>query len=115
MPWLDQVTGVFEVWYPDVEQGSAIAGLLWGDVNPSGKLPQTFPASATDLPTAGSTRQYPGVFSDGSTTRPAGTQEVRQVYYDESLKVGRRSPATTASRWAAHRGIRRCPTRSMSG
>lgn len=88
MPWINQVKGVLEVWWAGVEMGNAIASLLWGDVNPSGKLPQSFPVSAADLPTAGSTRQYPGIFSDGSTTRPPGTNEIRQVYYDEGLLVG---------------------------
>src|SRR5581483_5181502 len=45
MPWLDQVKGVVEAWYPGQESGNAIASVLFGDVNPSGKLPVTFPAS----------------------------------------------------------------------
>ena len=58
------------------------------DWNPSARLPQTFPVSLADTRTAGSTRQYPGIFSDGSTTRPPGTSEIRQVYYDEGLYIG---------------------------
>src|SRR5205823_8577740 len=50
MPWIDQVKGVFEAWYPGVEQGPALAALLFGDVNPSGKLPVSFPKSVSDLP-----------------------------------------------------------------
>ena len=53
-------------------------GLLWGDVNPSAKLPMTFPKSLADTPT-NTPEQYPGVFSDGSTTRPDGSTEIRQV------------------------------------
>ena len=45
MPWLDKVKGVFEAWYPGQESGNAIAALLFGDMNPSGKLPVTFPTS----------------------------------------------------------------------
>ena len=45
MPWLDDVPSVMEVWYPGQAQGTAVAGLLYGDINPSGKLPVTFPAS----------------------------------------------------------------------
>jgi beta-glucosidase len=45
MPWLRDVAGVFESWYGGQEFGTAIAALLWGDVNPSGRLPMTFPAS----------------------------------------------------------------------
>jgi len=90
MPWLDSVKGVLETWSPGQEMGPATAALLWGDVNPSGRLPLSFPRAAADLPTAGSPRRYPGVFSNGSTTRPAGSTEIRQVDYSERLKVGYR-------------------------
>jgi beta-glucosidase len=50
MPWLNQVKGLVEAWYPGQDEGDAIASVLFGDVNPSGKLPQTFPASEADLP-----------------------------------------------------------------
>ncbi len=50
LPWLDQVAAVLEAWYPGERGGPAIANLLFGAVNPSGKLPITFPASANDLP-----------------------------------------------------------------
>ncbi|WP_440086005.1 beta-glucosidase [Streptosporangium sp. LJ11] len=90
MPWLSKVKAVMQAWYPGVQQGNAIASLLWGDVNPSGKLPQTFPAALSDLPTAGSPRQYPGVLPGGGTVRPDGDQSIRQVDYSEGLKVGYR-------------------------
>jgi beta-glucosidase len=90
MPWLDAVPGVLETWSPGQEMGPATAALLWGDVVPSGRLPLSFPRAAADLPTAGSPRQYPGVFANGSTTRPAGSTEIRQVDYSEGLKVGYR-------------------------
>jgi beta-glucosidase len=90
MPWLNQVKAVLEVWYAGEQMGPAIASLLWGDVNPAGRLTHSFPRSEADLPTAGSPRQYPGVFSDGSTTRPPGSTEIRQVDYLEGLKVGYR-------------------------
>jgi beta-glucosidase len=60
MPWLGQVKGVLEAWYPGQEGGNAAASVLFGDVNPSGKLPQTFPTSENDLPTR-TAAQYPGV------------------------------------------------------
>ncbi len=44
MPWLAQVQGVMEGWYPGEQDGAAIAALLYGDVDPSGRLPVTFPA-----------------------------------------------------------------------
>jgi beta-glucosidase len=50
MPWLPQVHAVLQAWYPGVQGGPAIADILFGDVNPSGKLPLTFPLAETDLP-----------------------------------------------------------------
>jgi beta-glucosidase len=75
MPWLDQVAGVFEAWYPGQESGHAIASLLFGDVNPSGKLPVTFPVSLAQVPAA-TAAQWPGVNGD--------------VHYSEGLDVGYR-------------------------
>ncbi len=75
MPWLSQVKGVFEGFYPGQQYGTAIAELLFGDVNPSGKLPVTFPNSLADVP-AHTTAQWPG----------NGTN----VQYSEGLKVGYR-------------------------
>ncbi len=45
MPWLGQVAGVIEGWYPGEQDGVAVAALLFGDVNPSGRLPVTFPTT----------------------------------------------------------------------
>jgi beta-glucosidase len=50
MPWRDKVAAVVEAWYPGARGGEAIAGVLFGDVNPSGRLPITFPASLDQLP-----------------------------------------------------------------
>lgn len=75
MPWLHQVGAVLEMWYPGEEDGNAAAALLFGDVDPAGKLPITFPASLTQLPTRTSA-QYPGV--GGTAT------------YSEGLLVGYR-------------------------
>jgi beta-glucosidase len=75
MPWLNQVAGVFEGFYDGQEWGQAIAALLFGDVNPSGKLPITFPTSLTALP-ANTAAQWPGINSE--------------VQYSEGLDVGYR-------------------------
>ncbi len=50
MPWASSVSAVLETWYPGIGGGQAIANILFGDVNPSGKLPATFPAQDADLP-----------------------------------------------------------------
>lgn len=75
MPWLDKVKGVFEAWYPGQQAGNAIASLLYGDVNPSGKLPVTFPKSLDQVP-ASTPAQWPGVNG--------------QVQYSEGVNVGYR-------------------------
>lgn len=49
-PWLDRVPAVLEAWYPGMEGGDALAAILFGDVNPSGKLPCTFPRRLEDSP-----------------------------------------------------------------
>jgi beta-glucosidase len=60
MPWVAHVRGVIEAWYPGQEDGNAIAAILFGDVNPAGKLPLTFPRTADKIPTSAQ-RQWPGV------------------------------------------------------
>ena len=75
MPWLGQVKGVLEAWYPGQEAGHAIAALLFGDANPSGKLPVTFPTSLAQVP-ASTPQQWPG--TNG------------KVLYSEGLDVGYR-------------------------
>ena len=50
MPWLGQVPAVLEAWYPGTSGGPAIARLLFGDAQPQGRLPITFPASEAQLP-----------------------------------------------------------------
>ena len=57
MPWLDRVPAVVDAYYGGQEQGAAIAGVLFGDVNPSGKLPITFPRSETQVPVANPVHQ----------------------------------------------------------
>jgi beta-glucosidase len=65
MPWADQVPALVEAWYPGEEDGNAVADVLTGAVNPSGKLPITFPQSVTDT-VANVPANFPGV--DGTAT-----------------------------------------------
>lgn len=76
MPWLHQVRGVLEDWYPGEEDGKAVAAILTGAFDPSGRLPITFPASATEQPVA-SPAEFPGVddtvsFGTGSSALDVG-------------------------------------------
>src|SRR4051812_39236688 len=80
MPWLGQGKSVLQAWCPGQEDGNAIAALLFGDVNPSAKLPQTFPKAMKDLPTK-TTQQYPGVND---------SRGVPRAKYSEKLQVGYR-------------------------
>ena len=65
MPWHDNVKGILAAWYPGIGGAQAMANLIFGDVNPSGKLPLTFAKSDADLP-------HPQV--TGLTPRSRGTQ-----------------------------------------
>lgn len=78
MPWVDKVRGVVEAWYPGQEDGNAIAAVLFGDINPAGKLPLTFPQTADKIPTA-SPRQWPGVNGDSTYSEK---REVGYRWYD---------------------------------
>jgi beta-glucosidase len=60
MPWAGEVAGVVQAWYPGEEDGNAMADVLLGDADPSGRLPITFPMSLADTP-ASTPEQYPGV------------------------------------------------------
>jgi beta-glucosidase len=72
MPWLDQVAAVVLAYYPGQEGGNAVANILLGEVNPSGKLSVTYPKRYEDNPTA---INYPGT---------------KEVYYGEGIFVGYR-------------------------
>jgi beta-glucosidase len=75
MPWVNHVPSVVEAWYNGSEAGNALASVLFGDVNPSGKLPFTFPVKLEDN-AAHAVGEYPG---DG-----------KNVTYKESIFVGYR-------------------------
>ncbi|HEU0291490.1 MAG TPA: glycoside hydrolase family 3 C-terminal domain-containing protein [Anaerolineales bacterium] len=73
MPWINKVPAVLQLWYDSQEQGHALADVLFGDVNPSGKLPTTFPLRLEDNPAF---INYPG--------------ENGKVRYGEGIFVGYR-------------------------
>ena len=60
-PWRDRVEAIVAAWYPGDAGGSALARVLFGDVDPGGRLPATFPRRAADLPEAGRPSRYPGI------------------------------------------------------
>src|SRR5437773_7745306 len=60
-PWRDQVAAIVEGWVPGVAAGTAITRVPFGDVDPGGRLPATFPRQEGDIPTAGDPEKYPGV------------------------------------------------------
>jgi beta-glucosidase len=96
MPWIDKVGAVIEAWYPGIRGSEALANILFGDVNPSGKLPLTFPRTEADLP---HTRHFDQPALDPNhpvTPLPnlpvvpgiSTNQTPFDAVYDEGLKVG---------------------------
>jgi beta-glucosidase len=92
MPWVDQVSGILEAWYAGSRGAEAVANIIFGDVNPSAKLPITFPRSEADLP-------HPKVVKPGPESianyrqrevwkQIAAGLAPFQVTYDEGVKVG---------------------------
>ncbi len=76
MPWLSRTGAVLQMYYPGQEGAAATADILFGDVDPGGRLTQTFPADEHATPVAGDPLRYPGV---------GGRQE-----YTEGIHVGHR-------------------------
>ena len=89
MPWINKVSGVLAAWYPGIRGGEAIANILFGKVNPSGKLPITFPVSEADLPHPVEAKQPASEATEipGFPGRKMN-QAKFDVNYDEGLKVG---------------------------
>lgn len=87
MPWLNKVRGVLEAWYAGSKGADAVANILFGGVNPSAKLPMTFPWSEADLPHPHLVTPPPG--SRGPAITETGeAKPTFEVHYDEGLKVG---------------------------
>ncbi len=77
MPWIDEVAGLIEAWYPGQELGNAVADVLFGDAEPGGRLPQSFPKKWEDNPTQSQDPEiYPGLSG--------------RVRYEEGLYIGYR-------------------------
>jgi beta-glucosidase len=90
MPWVDQVSAVLEAWFAGSRGAEAVANIIFGDVNPSAKLPITFPKSEADLP-------HPTIVKPPKATTDADSQGWKriaaglpafQITYDEGVKVG---------------------------
>jgi beta-glucosidase len=95
MPWIGEVSAALEAWYPGIRGAEAVANILFGDVNPSAKLPVTFAKSEADLPHA--TVFGPPAPAPGSTPAPGaggpgrggrGAMAPFDIPYTEGLKVG---------------------------
>lgn len=89
LPWLDDVAGVLELWLPGDAYGTAAAGLLYGDADPGGRLPVTFPVDETQGPGT-SAPTYPG--------RTSASGALDTVRFDEDLAIGYRY-------WDAHEQV----------
>jgi beta-glucosidase len=89
MPWVDKVAGVIEAWYAGSKGADAVANVLYGKVNPSAKLPITFPLSVADLPHPDLLKPPPGHNADaGAVLKPEDAKPTFSVHSDEGLKVG---------------------------
>jgi beta-glucosidase len=94
MPWSDKVSGIMEAWFPGIGGGEAIANILFGDVNPSAKLPVTFAKSDADLPHltingpaqgAGRGGAAGGAGRGGAALTPEQTQAMQQQQAQQAV------------------------------
>lgn len=81
-PWINQTSSVIQAWYNGMEGGNAIARVLFGDINPSGKLPVTFPQKLEDSP-AHRIGEFPG---DSTVTYKEGLLVGYRYYDSENIK-----------------------------
>ena len=83
MPWIKEVPAVMQAWYLGSEAGNSMADVIFGSVNPSGKLPFTFPARLEDTPAAHyGEKAYPGI--------KRADEKIFDIDYTEGLLVGYR-------------------------
>ncbi|MBE0658052.1 MAG: glycoside hydrolase family 3 C-terminal domain-containing protein [Bryobacteraceae bacterium] len=93
MPWINDVSAVLEAWYPGIRGAEAIAGILFGDISPSGKLPASFPRNESDLPRAAIVPVPDGRLPNplagiGGKLVPGAQIEPFDIDYSEKLEVG---------------------------
>jgi beta-glucosidase len=95
MPWIDKVAGVVEAWYAGSSGHKALADILVGDVNPSGKLPLTFTRSEQDLPHSDAPKipsesqvRAGDVADNGAPSSNASAHTGYAVHYEEGAAVG---------------------------
>jgi beta-glucosidase len=93
MPWLSATAAVIEAWYPGARGGEAIARALFGEVNPSGRLPMTFPLDESQLP-----RSKTAVNTASSSAGKTADNPTVDVNYFEGAEVG--------YKWFAKNGIK---------
>ena len=89
MPWVDKVSAIVQDWYLGSEAGHSLADVLTGAVNPSGKLPFTFPVALEDGPIK-TMAQYPGIPGDRKWESFASSVPILEETYSEGIYVGYR-------------------------
>ena len=88
MPWLDNVSAVLDAWFAGSKGADAVANILFGDVNPSAKLPMTFPRSEADLPHPNLVIPPKEAQGRAAVMKSGEAKPTFAVNYDEGLKVG---------------------------
>ena len=88
MPWVEAPAAILEAWFAGSDGANALGNILFGSVNPSGKLPNTFPKSDADLPHPTIAQPLPEASHFDGAATPAEGLPPFQVTYDEGVKVG---------------------------
>ena len=89
MPWVSRVPAIVQDWYLGSEAGHSLADVLTGAVNPSGKLPFTFPVALEDGPVK-TPEQFPGLPGDKTWESSFGSVPILEETYSEGIYVGYR-------------------------